>query len=67
VDDLFGTKPRRNPRVMMHVIDAGTDGCNDVIHFECRKCGHDTGWIIDTKTVTENKRGVPCPKCNGKP
>lgn len=33
--------------------------------FSCQTCGHDTGWIKDTRTVTENKRGIPCPKCNG--
>ncbi|WP_107495541.1 hypothetical protein [Thalassobius sp. I31.1] len=58
--DLFGyTKPRAKPRVMMHVADAG-----EGIRFECEKCGHDTGWIADEKSVSENKRGLPCPVCN---
>lgn len=58
--DLFGEKSRRPKRVMMHVADAGVD----VIRFECSKCGHDTGWVVDEKTVSENKRGIPCPDCN---
>ena len=55
--DFLPKKPRRK---LMHVSDAG-DG---LIQFRCHRCGHDTGWIEDTKTVTENKRGIPCPKCN---
>lgn len=59
--DLFGfIKPRKPRRVMMHVADAGAY----MIRFECDKCGHNTGWIVDTKTVTENRRGMPCPNCN---
>lgn len=50
----------RARRVMMRVVDAG----DEVIQFRCSRCGHDTGWIMDTKTVTENRRGMPCPKCN---
>lgn len=49
----------RQRRIMMHVVDAG-----DGIQFRCNTCGHDTGWIVDEKTVTENRRGMPCPKCN---
>lgn len=53
--------PRSRPRrVMMRVVDAG----DEVIQFRCHACGHDTGWLVDTKTVTENRRGMPCPKCN---
>jgi len=51
--------PRTKRNVLMHVVDAGSD----MIHLKC-KCGHDTGWIKETLTVTEYKRGVPCPKCN---
>lgn len=47
-------------RVSMRVADAG-EGC---IRFTCRACGHDTGWITDDRTVSENKRGRPCPCCN---
>lgn len=54
------------PRVKrMHVVDAGNypDG-RKCIHFVCRRCGHDTGWIVDEWTVSENRRGRPCPTCN---
>lgn len=51
----------RAPKVKrMRVHDAG-DGC---IYFICPHCGHDTGWIKDEHTLAENKRGMPCPKCN---
>lgn len=66
--DMFtdsGLKPRRRPRVMMHVVDGGIfpDG-KPCIQFECNRCGHNTGHIYDTKSVSENKRGTPCPVCN---
>lgn len=66
--DMFaedGRKPRRKPRVLMHVSDAGIfpDG-KKCIRFECSKCGYDTGHIYDERSVTENKRGIPCPECN---
>lgn len=54
--------PRR-PRIKrMHVSDAG-HGC---IEFTCRHCGFCTGWIRDEWTITANRRGLPCPKCNGR-
>lgn len=61
--DIPRTRPRR---IMMHVADAGDHG-SKVIQFRCSQCGHDTGWIMDERTVTENRRGMPCPKCNGAP
>ena len=56
------------PRVRrMHVVDAGhLPGGAKGICFECRHCGHDTGWIPDEWTITENKRGHACPNCNAK-
>lgn len=51
--------PRAPTIKRMHVIDAG-DKC---IRFKCGHCGHDTGWIVDEWTVTENRRGHPCPSC----
>lgn len=57
--DLFGPKPRQPRRVMMHVIDAG----NEVAKFQCVKCMNETGWLRYS-SVTEAKRGIPCPKCN---
>lgn len=62
--DMFGyTKPRARRRVMMPARDAGNfpDG-NTCAEFECRKCGHRTGWIYATKA--ETLRGIPCPHCN---
>lgn len=52
----------------MHVVDAGySDGragfVGDCVQLECRRCGHNTGWI-PMRTVTEEKRGRPCPQCN---
>lgn len=56
----------------MGVMDAGEPGCR----FRCRRCGHETDWIgvwsvkdgwertDQPLTLTEAKRGVPCPKCN---
>jgi DNA-directed RNA polymerase subunit RPC12/RpoP len=71
MDDLFGPvirQPRKPLRVMMHVIDVGDSGFSDdgypgIAIFECGKCGHKTEWTT-FRTVTEAKRGVPCPKCN---
>lgn len=58
--------PRRPPRKMMHVADAGhLPGGSKGIRFKCSHCGHDTGWIADEWTITENRRGHPCPVCNG--
>jgi hypothetical protein len=52
-------------RVRMHVADAGhLAGGAKGIRFRCRHCGHDTGWIADEKSVSENKKGLPCPNCN---
>lgn len=65
--DMFsptGVKPRRAPRVMMHVVEAGQSNSGKVIQFECSKCGHNTDWVDDEKSISENKRGQPCPKCN---
>ncbi len=68
--DLFaGTAYQRptpqRPRVMMHVVDAGNlPGGGKGIVFECRRCRYNTGWLHDNQTVTANKRGLPCPRCN---
>jgi DNA-directed RNA polymerase subunit RPC12/RpoP len=57
---LFEQLPHRPPVKRMHVADAGLGG----IRFKCAHCDHDTGWIADEHTVTENRRGLPCPRCN---
>lgn len=51
----------KKPRTKrMRVADVG----QGFIQFVCPRCSHATGWIKDEKTITENKRGLPCPKCN---
>lgn len=60
-----GALPRRLPMIRMHVADAGhLPGGAKGIRFECATCGHDTGWISDSWTITENRRAHPCPVCN---
>lgn len=58
---------RKVARVLMHVIDAGDSGCDDghagIALFRCGKCSHQTDWT-GFRTITEAKRGIPCPKCN---
>lgn len=53
-------KPRR---VIAHSIDAGNypDG-RMAVQFACRRCA----WVqwMPVKSVTEGKRGHPCPNCN---
>ena len=63
--DLFPeTKvTRRRPRVLMHVYDAGDCSEGHIVQFRCATCGYDSGWL-HTRTVTEAKRGLPCPMCN---
>lgn len=62
-------KSRARPRIIMRVVDAGDSGCSvsdggsHIVVFQCGKCGHRTDWTL-VKTVTEGKRGKPCPKCN---
>lgn len=54
-------------RVLMHVYDASGDCCADrgdpaVVVMACGRCGHKTDWI--SLSLTEAKRGIPCPVCN---
>ena len=64
---LFDPPPRRRPRVIMHVIDAGhADGIGagkHLVHFQCGKCGHDGGWWV-VGSVSEGRKGAPCPVCS---
>lgn len=68
--DLFGPVPRAPKIVRMHATDHGqapglmagwktTNGG----YFKCTSCGHDTGWLFNL-TVTDVRRGLPCPVCN---
>jgi hypothetical protein len=61
--ELLEKPARKKPRVLMHVCDAGhcEDGVN--VQMECRTCGYQSGWMT-CDTVSEAKRGLPCPKCN---
>lgn len=62
--DLFGPLAnRRKPRVMMHAIDTEQfpDG-KTAGEFQCRKCGHSSGWIY--ASLADCRRGRPCPECN---
>ena len=60
MQDLFGKRPRRKARQMMHVKDCGADA----VLFYCRKCKSETDWIPNDYTWTELERGIPCEKCN---
>jgi len=67
--DLFaGTShakpPRKKPRILAHVADAGQGNAVMVIRFECDKCGWDSDWIEQTMTISEAKKGIPCERCN---
>lgn len=56
--------PRQKPRVLMHVFDAGPgEETWGIVRFQCLKCGDETDWMR-VETMTEAKRGIPCPKCN---
>lgn len=65
VNDLFpDTKPpRAKPRVMAHVFDAGCSCETELARFECKRCGWQSDWL-SVASISEGKRGVPCPKCN---
>lgn len=55
-------KPRRKPRVMTHCVDSC---CDDTLLFECGRCGWDfEGEYFSGRSVTEDRRGRPCPICN---
>lgn len=61
-------KPRR-PRTRRMVVCETADGtccCDETpisVRYLCSRCDHVTGWM-GARTVTEAKRGIPCPKCN---
>jgi DNA-directed RNA polymerase subunit RPC12/RpoP len=57
--------PRTKFIKRMVVVDAGNHlSGGKGIAFECKHCGHKSGWILDCMTVSQNKRGLPCPECN---
>jgi hypothetical protein len=59
-------KPAIKRRVLMHVSDAGGADHGEgavIVTFRCGKCSYETEWL-KCDTVTEAKRGLPCPRCN---
>lgn len=66
MSDLLFSKhdlPRTPPIKRMHVIDAGYD--HGHVHMHCDHCGYDDGFqFVYDNTLTELKRGLPCPECN---
>lgn len=55
-------KPPRPYIWRMHVIDVANDG-PATVKMRCQRCDHVSDWIA-FETVTEAKRGAPCPECN---
>ena len=54
----------------MHVADAGQvdagaaeDLGKPLCRMRCARCGEETDWLV-FDTVSEAKRGIPCPTCN---
>ena len=63
--------PRKAPEKLMHVSDAASECCSEdgegvMVRLQCKRCKHETDWLIFA-TITEAKRGKPCPKCNATP
>lgn len=48
----------------MRVADAGNGDCGPAVNFVCPHCGYDDGWT-SSEGLTADKRGRPCPQCNG--
>lgn len=61
--DLFGVRPRRAPRKLMHVHDAYEREGKQIVVLRCARCEHKTGWV-EFDTVTQAKAGAPCPNCS---
>lgn len=62
--NLFESLPRAPRRVLAHVIDAGEySEYSNFVQFGCPRCGWESEWSGEY-TVTESKRGIPCPRCN---
>jgi len=57
---------RKKARKLMHVVDAGISDFKGECHialFKCPRCGYESQWMC-VDTITEAKRGKPCPECN---
>jgi len=60
---LFPDLPRDRPRIFrMKIADGGVSFTD--LKFTCPKCGYDDGWKQHDLSITEIKRGIPCPVCN---
>jgi hypothetical protein len=56
-------RPKRKTRgQIMHVCDAGCGEGKPVVQFQCPKCEYQSDWFT-FDTVTEARRGLPCPRC----
>ena len=53
-------KPRRPPRMLMTVADAGyIDGSGECVQWWCVRCGYEPDeWVPETRARP------PCPRCN---
>lgn len=61
--ELLPKPPRRMRGQLMRVCDTGPgEGPGCVVQMRCKRCGHQSEWLL-FDTVTEAKRGLPCPKC----
>jgi hypothetical protein len=70
--DLFPDAPRRPPQKLMHVHDVENES-GTLLSMRCR-AGHEhyvrcapegRQAKVDEHTVSEIRRGLPCPDCNG--
>lgn len=61
--------PRRAYRKLMHVCDSAgcteEDGTGAMVRMRCKRCAYESDWLA-FDTITEAKRGLICPVCNGR-
>lgn len=56
------------PRVLGHVIDCGNSDDNEAPTWVRLKCRNGHVWeIVCDYTITQLKRGIPCPACAASP
>lgn len=39
------------------------DASESEVKFTCKRCGWNSGWT-EYRTVSEARKGIPCPHCN---
>lgn len=66
--------PRRKPIKRMRFQDVGDSPFASqsgkqaqYVWWKCPHCEHDAGWQHFEGTVSDVKRGIPCPACNEAP